>query len=49
MGFSPRVVDELTIWEFNAAFKGYRAANGIKPKGREISDERLAELGIAGF
>jgi hypothetical protein len=49
MGFSPRVVDDLTLWEFNAAFKGWKSINGIKPKGRDISDERLSEMGIAGF
>ncbi len=49
MGFTPRDVDRMTVWEFNACLKGWKAANGIKPKGREISDERLREMGIAGF
>lgn len=39
----------MTLWEFGAAVDGYLLANGEKPKGKEISDERLSELGIAGF
>jgi len=50
MGFSPRVVDSMTIWEFNACFDGWKAVNGIKTKRNvTISDERMAQLGIAGF
>lgn len=50
MGFSPRVVDELTFWEFNACYDGWKLANGVKKKrGADISEERLAEMGIAGF
>jgi hypothetical protein len=49
MGYTPRDVDQMTIWEFNACFEGWKAINGVKPRGRDISEERLAEMGIAGF
>lgn len=49
MGYTPRDVDRMTIWEFNACKKGWNIANGVKPKGRDISDERLREMGIEGF
>jgi hypothetical protein len=50
MGFSPRTVDEMTLWEFNACFDGWKAVNGVKSKrNADISDERLAEMGIVGF
>jgi hypothetical protein len=50
MGFTPRDVDQMTIWEFNACFDGWKAANGVKPRGKgDISEERLAEMGIEGF
>lgn len=39
----------MTLWEFMAARDGYLISQGAKPKGREIDDSRLAELGIEGF
>lgn len=51
MGLSPRQIDRLTPWEFDAAFRGWCQANGVKIKADrgEMSDERLQELGIKGF
>lgn len=50
MGFSPRVVDSMSLWEFNACYDGWKTVNGVKTKrNADISEERLAELGIAGF
>lgn len=50
MGHAPRVVDSMTLWEFNACFDGWKAVNGVKSKrNATISDERLSEMGIAGF
>jgi hypothetical protein len=50
MGYSPRQVDEMTLWEFNACYDAWKIANGIKSRrGGDISEERLAKLGIAGF
>lgn len=49
MGFSPRAVDAMTLWEFAAAADGFLLSRGAKPKGRDMSDERLAELGVEGF
>lgn len=39
----------MTLWEFMAARDGFALENGMKPKGGDISEERLSELGIAGF
>lgn len=39
----------MTLWEFMAAADGHLLANGAKPKGGDISEDRLAEMGIAGF
>lgn len=49
MGFSPRATDAMTLWEFAACSDGWLLSKGAKPKGREMDDERLAELGIEGF
>ena len=50
MGYSPRVVDTMTLWEFTACHDGWKAVNGIKSKrNADISDERLREMGIVGF
>lgn len=39
----------MTLFEFKCATQGFAEANGAKPKGGTIDDDRLAELGIAGF
>lgn len=43
-------IGKMSFYEFLAASRGYAEANGgAKPKGRSISEERLAEMGIVGF
>lgn len=49
MGFSPRQVDEWSLWEFAAVIQGYKDANGVEEAAPEMSDDTLAELGIVGF
>jgi hypothetical protein len=50
MGFSPPDVDRMGLWQFTAALHGYQIANGQKARpGSDISDERLAQMGIEGF
>jgi hypothetical protein len=49
MGFTPRQVDEMTLWEFAHCMDGYKASQGIEDAPPVMSDELLAELGIVGF
>lgn len=44
MGFTPRQVDEMTLWEWIACVDGYAEAHGIKKKRREITDEEYQKL-----
>jgi hypothetical protein len=41
----------MSLWEFGAMVDGYILANNpkAKPKGGDIDENRLAELGIEGF
>lgn len=50
MGFSPREVDAMSLWEFRCCSAAWEKAN-VPPDDRppEMSDERLKELGIVGF
>ena len=52
MGWTPREMDDATLWEFECAWAGWRkfhAASGDDDAPPEMSDERLAEMGIVGF
>ncbi len=49
MGMSPREVGTCTLWEFQAAVDGWKAAHGAEDKPPAMSDEEAAELGIEGF
>lgn len=50
MGFSPREVDDMTLWEFTACYEGYRAANSTEPERPvHMSEDRMRELGIEGI
>ena len=42
-------IGTLSLWEFLQAAQGYNEANGGKPKGGTLSEDRLAAMGIAGF
>jgi len=39
----------MTLYEWRWAAQGYAEANGAKPKGGTIEEDRLSEMGIAGF
>jgi len=40
----------MTLWEWVCATEGYAEANGHKKRrGGDISEDRLAEMGIEGF
>lgn len=49
MGFSPAQVQEMSPWEFMACADGFAMMHGAKAPAEEISDERLAAMGIEGF
>lgn len=52
MGWSPRELDDVTLWEFASARKAFSKFHGGEPKDNQppaMSDETLAELGIVGF
>jgi hypothetical protein len=53
MGWTPRELDRVTLWEWECAWvawKKFHTASGEEEeKPPEISDERMAELGIVGF
>jgi len=55
MGLTPRQLDEYTLWEFKCArlawtdFHTVRDEEADAERPPEMSDERLAELGIIGF
>lgn len=42
-------IGTMTMFEFACATRGFGEANGAKPKGGTISDDRLADMGIEGF
>lgn len=39
----------MSLWEFVACMDGWKAMNGIKPKGEGHSEDDLRRLGIKGF
>lgn len=50
MGFSPREVDRLGWWQFNAALHGWKIANGQAQKtSKALSEDDLRNMGIEGF
>jgi len=52
MGWTPRELDRVTLWEFECAWAGFRkfhASPAEEEAPQPMSDERLAELGIVGF
>ena len=49
MGFTPREVDDMTLWEFAHCMEGFRLSKGVEDSPPEMDDSRLAELGIVGF
>lgn len=50
MGFPPRDVDDMTLWEFACCADGYRQAHQTEETPPPpMDDESLAGLGIEGF
>lgn len=49
MGFDPRQVEAMTLWEFIACAEGFRQIHEGAGAPPEMDDDRLAELGIVGF
>lgn len=50
MGFSPRDVDDMTLWEFACCVEGYRKANQAEEDpAPPMSDDDLVKFGIEGF
>lgn len=39
----------MTLWEFQAAFDGWKAAHASEEAAPAMSDEDAARLGIEGF
>lgn len=45
MGFTPRQIDEMSIWEISQCIDGYNLANGGEPETEAPSfDEHLARV-----
>lgn len=46
MGFSPRQVDAMSVWEFQAAVDGYLRANGAESNGglTDADEEELWQM-----
>jgi hypothetical protein len=53
MGFSPRQIDAMSLFEFNACLEGWRAAHsaegGRRAAGQGLPEETLADMEIEGF
>lgn len=51
MGFTPREVDRMSLWEYMACLKGWTVSKGGKwrDEKRELQDHELREMGIEGF
>lgn len=48
MGFGPREVDAMSVWEFIACCDAFAASKGGAPTA-DIDDDRLREMGVVGF
>jgi hypothetical protein len=48
MGFTPREIDDLSLWEFGACVSGWSKANGGESKPAAPSDEEHDAL-VAKF
>lgn len=50
MGFSPRDVDAMTLWEFACCAEGFRKSHSTdKEQAPPMSADDLAAAGIEGF
>jgi hypothetical protein len=48
MGFLPKHIDEMTLWEFSACVDGWSLSKGIKKPGKAISDKQYDALTALG-
>ncbi len=48
MGFLPKQIDELTLWEFSACVDGWSLSKGLKKPGKPISDKEYDALTALG-
>lgn len=44
MGFTPRQVDEMSLWELTACADGYAKANGASTKAEALGEDEHEEL-----
>ena len=50
MGFTPRQIDQLSVWEFICCCEGKSGkANSKSAAAEALEDEDLADMGIVGF
>lgn len=51
MGFTPREVDQMSLWELLACADGVRIERGWKVRGAggDLSEKELRDMGIVGF
>lgn len=50
MGFTPRDIDDMTLWEFASCAEGYRLAHRTTEEPPPaMGDDDLAALGVEGF
>ncbi len=47
MRFTPRQIDEMSVWEFIACTDG--VGGKTRPGDVDLDDQDLAEMGIEGF
>lgn len=44
MGFRPKDIDEMTLWEFSCCVDGWSMSKGIKKPGKAITDDQYDAL-----
>lgn len=44
MGYTPREIDDLSLWQFAAAWDGFCAFHGAKPKAAAMSDDEFDDM-----
>jgi hypothetical protein len=50
VGYSPRDIDDMTLWEFACCMEGYRKAHASEEEAPPaMTDDIAADLGIEGF
>jgi hypothetical protein len=44
MGFLPKQIDEMTLWEFSVCVEGWSLSKGMKKPGKPITDKQYDAL-----